>query len=301
MASTRNVLGRITGQLDESMGVRINDARPQLSPVPHAKDIGRRALRNFGTLAVDNVIPDPNQPRTEFDEEEIERLAQSIRDKGQLAPIRVRWSEPHGKWLIICGEQRFRATRKAGLPTIDCHFHEGEISDTDVLEQQLIENLLRSDLRPIEQAKAFQQLIEMNGWSGKQLADALRINSSKVTRSLALLKLPQDIQERIKSSEITPTVAYELSKLENEDQQRSALAQEQSQPLTVARASSRVRQRRGTSVPKTRGLKQVFLTEEGFRVTVTASRKGTYEEIERALKLAIEDVRTRIDSGLLLF
>lgn len=301
MASTRNVLESIKGQLDESMGVRLNDARPQLSPVPNAKDIGRRALRTFGTLAIENIIPDPDQPRTEFDEEEIEQLAQSIRDKGQLHPIRVRWSEIHEKWLIISGERRFRATRKAGLPTIDCHFQEGELSKTEVLEQQLIENLLRSDLRPIEQAKAFQQLITLNGWSGKELAEALRITPSKVARSLALLKLPQDIQARIESSEISPTVAYEVSKLEREEQQRAALAQGESQPLTVAKASNSVRQRRGTSAPKARGLKQVFLADDGFRVMVTAPRKGTYDEIERALQLALDDVRTRINSGMQLF
>lgn len=301
MASTRNVLERIKGQLDESMGVRVNDARPQLSPVPNAKDVGRRALRTFGTLAIDNIIPDPDQPRTEFDEEEIEQLAQSIRDKGQLHPIRVRWSETHGKWLIISGERRFRATKKAGLPTVDCHFQDGELSQTEVLEQQLIENLLRSDLRPIEQAKAFQQLITLNGWSGKELAEALRITPSKVARSLALLKLPQDIQVRIESSEISPTVAYEVSKLESEDQQRAGLAQGRSQPLTVAKASNTVRQRRGTVAPKTRGLKQVFLTEEGFRVTVTASKRGTYDEIEQALRIALEEVQTRIRSGLQLF
>lgn len=110
-----------------------------------------------------------------------------------------------------------------------------------------------------------------------------------------------DIQDRIESAELSPTVAYELSKLESEDQQRAAIAQEQSQPLTVALASSSVRQRRGISAPKTRGLKQVFLTEEGLKVTVTASRKATYNEIPQALQVALEEVQTRIRSGLQLF
>ncbi|MBX3436067.1 MAG: hypothetical protein KF861_01155 [Planctomycetaceae bacterium] len=122
-----------------------------------------------------------------------------------------------------------------------------------------------------------------------------------MARSLALLKLPDDIQARIESSEISPTVAYEVSKLESEDQQRAALVQGESRSLTVARASNQVRQRRGTSPPKTRGLKQVFVTEEGFRVTVTASKKGTYDEIEQALRVALEEVQTRIRSGLQLF
>ena len=80
----------------------------------------------------------------------------SIQEKGQLSPIRVRWSDEHQNWMIIAGERRWRATRRAGLPTIECYFHEGELAPSEILEQQLIENCLREDLRPIEEAKAFQ-------------------------------------------------------------------------------------------------------------------------------------------------
>lgn len=83
--------------------------------------------------------------------------------------------------------------------------------------------------------------------------------------------------------------------------QRAAFAREQSQPLTVARASRSVRQQRGALAPKTRGLKQVVLTEEGFKVNVTAAWKGTFDEIEQALQVALEEVQTRIRSGLQLF
>ena len=89
MTSTRNVLEKIKGKLDESMGVRAIDSKPLLSPVASAKDVGRRALRTFGTLAIENLMPDPDQPRSEFDEEEIQHLSKSIVDKGQLHPIRV--------------------------------------------------------------------------------------------------------------------------------------------------------------------------------------------------------------------
>ena len=113
------------------------------------------------------VIPDPEQPRVEFSEEAIERLAQSITRKGQLSAIRVRWSDEFSKWVIIAGERRWRATKRAGLPTIDCYFHENGISKSEVLEQQLIENCLREDLQPIEEAKAFSMLMDLNGWTGQ--------------------------------------------------------------------------------------------------------------------------------------
>src|SRR5437660_12145886 len=102
------------------MGVREQDLRPRLSPVPSHRDAARRPLRNVGQLEVNMVIPDPDQPRAEFSEEALERLAQSIREKGQLSPIRVRWSEDLAKWTIISGERRWRATKRAGLTTIDC-------------------------------------------------------------------------------------------------------------------------------------------------------------------------------------
>ena len=136
MSGTRNTLEKIRNKLDESMGIRTVDTKPQLSPVPNTKDVGRRALRNFGTLAIETVMADPDQPRTEFDEEQIAQLAKSIQEKGQLHPIHVRWSETYGKWIIISGERRFRATKAAGLPSINCQFQEQELTKTEILEQQ---------------------------------------------------------------------------------------------------------------------------------------------------------------------
>ncbi len=301
MASTRNTLERIRGQLDESMGVRQHDSRPQLSPVPSSKDVGRRALRNFGTLAIANVIPDPDQPRTEFSEEEVEQLAQSIRDKGQLHPIRVRWSEVHGKWIIISGERRYRATKQAGLETIECHFQEGEMTKTEILEQQLIENLLRADLRPLEEAKAFQQLMELNGWTGKELSEAIRVTTSRITRALALLKLPDDIRAKVESGELAPSVAYEISKLPDDDQRRQALALSESGQLTRDEVSSTVRQTKGKKASPGRGLRQTFSTEDGWKITVSTNRKGTYHEIEQALEEALAEVRHRIENNVQIF
>lgn len=202
MATVRDILAQAGANLDESMGVRAGaDPQPSLAPVPDPRDVGRRPLRNVGRVDIGQVVPDRDQPRAEFSEEGLERLAASIRERGQLAPIRVRWSGPLGKWVIIAGERRWRATRQAGLPTIDCVFVEGELSRGELLAQQLIENLLREDLRAVEEAKAFRQLLTLNAWTGKQLADALRVPASKVTRSLALLDLPDDLQERIEAGD----------------------------------------------------------------------------------------------------
>ena len=147
-------------------------------------------------------MADPSQPRESFSDESIQRLAKSIQEQGQLSPIRVRWSEEHRKWMIVAGERRWRASLRAGLPTIECYFHEVELAPSEILEQQLIENCLREDLRPTEEAKAFQRLMNLNGWNQKKLATALRVSETRVTRVLSLLKLPQEIRDDLDSGKL---------------------------------------------------------------------------------------------------
>lgn len=301
MASTRVALQEIVDHVDESMGVRQLEARPQLSPVASAKDVGRRPIRTVGRLRLDQLIPDPNQPRGEFDEEEIKRLAESIRGTGQLHPIRVRWDAKVAKWVIVTGERRYRATLAAGLQEIECYFHEGELSTAEILEQQLVENLLRQDLKPLEEARGYSTLMELNDWNGKQVAGALRVSPSRVSRALALLDLPEEVQTRIESGEISRTSAYELSKLDNESVQRELSQQAAAEGLTQRKTTQAVRQRQGKTVSKPRGLHQTFFTDNDIKVVVSSRRKASYEEVLAALQEVLDEVRHRIDNNVQLF
>ena len=92
------------------------------------------------------------------------------------------------------------------LAAIECYFHADEMSPSEVLEQQLIENLLREDLKPVEEARAYAALMELNGWTGKQVAERLRVPASRV-RALALLRLPDDIRQRVDAGEIAARAA----------------------------------------------------------------------------------------------
>jgi len=300
MASTRRTLQQIGGNLEESMGVRRIDARPQLSPVASPKDVGRKPLRGFGKLQVDLLAPDPKQPRKDISDESIQRLAHSLRSKGQMFPIRVRWAEDQQCWVIISGERRWRAAQVAGLETVDCYFHEGELSESELREQQLVENLLREDLRPMEEARAFASLMELNGWNGKQLAQSLHIAESKVSRSLALLDLPEDVQEKVDTGDIAARSAYELSRLPSEEQQRVLASQASKGALTHKQAADAVRQRRGRPKAKPRSTKLTFPAENGWKVVVSARRKGSYYDVEQALEQALEDVRLRIKNNIQL-
>lgn len=298
MTSTRTLLGKLNEQFEESVGVRKLDLKPVLSPVASLKDAGRRPVRQFGKINIEQVVPDPDQPRQEFDKDAVERLSKSIADKGQLAPIRVRWAEELQKWIIIAGERRWRATRLASLPTIDCYFHEGDLTHSEILEQQIIENCLREDLKPLEQAKAFASLMKINGWNGKQVAEALRVQPATVTRTLALLKLPGDIQMRVEVGDISSRAAYEISKLDSDEDRRRIAESVIDRSLNPVETAHVVRQKKGRPSPESRSTKESIRTPEGWTVTVASKRKGNYHDIEQALEYALEDIRHRINNGI---
>lgn len=300
MRTMQQQLDGVGHLLNESLGVRTNDVRPKLSPVPAARDIGRRPVRGYGCVDLDQIIPDPAQPRSDFDEESLSALAANLRAKGQLHPIHVCWSEDAERWVIVSGERRWRAGRLAGLKTIDCFFHEQALSKSEMLELQLIENLLREDLRPLEEAKAFQALMELNRWNGKQVAEALRITPSKVSRALALLDLPPDVQRLVDTGDVPSRTAYQLSRLTDDSQQRELATQSALGGLSNTTAAQMVRQRPTRRRSKPQHIRQTFFAENGCQTVVTAPRMSSYHDVEAALVQALEEVRLRIANNIRL-
>ena len=287
-----------SSSIEESMGVRAETATVALPQKTNAKDVGRRPVRNYGTLPIEQVIPDPTQPRTEFDQEALQELSASFASKGQLQPIRVRWLEREGKWIIIAGERRWRAAQMAELATIDCYFHEGELSSSEILEEQIIENLQRRALQPMEEARAFDALIKMNKWKKKQVAAALGIHAAKISRALTLLKLPADIQAKVESGELPARTAYEISKLDDESQQRLMLSDVSNEGLTNQEARNRVRVKNGKGSPQRDGTKLTFNSDEDHVIVVSSPAATTYEAIEAALQTTLEEVRHRIENNV---
>ena len=279
------------------MGVRAGSPESITKQV-NAKDAGRRPGRNYGSVPIKQVIPDPSQPRTEFNEDALQELSASFASKGQLQPIRVRWLENEGKWTIIAGERRWRAAQIAGLATIDCYFHDGGLTPSEILEEQIIENLQRRSLQPLEEARSFQALIKMNMWKKKEVASALGIHPAKVSRALKLLKLPADIQAKIEAGELPARTAYEISKLDDESQQRAMLSAVSSEGLTNQQARNRVQIKRGKRMPQRVGSKMTFDSYADHSVTVSSPAKTTYEAIEVALQTALEEVRHRIENNV---
>src|SRR5262249_18938364 len=156
---------RLAGNMSESLGVRLvtpgsQGVAARIIPSVSPED-GRTRDRLAGHMEIERIIPDPDQPRKLFTEESIAQLAESLRKTGQLQPIRVRWSEERAKWVIISGERRYRAALLAGLKTVSCLFSDRPLTESEVRQESLIENLLREDLRPIEAANGYRQLMEL--------------------------------------------------------------------------------------------------------------------------------------------
>src|SRR5262245_47038592 len=140
-------------------------AAPVVGGLPLARPDGATRSRAAFEIEIDRIVADPDQPRQDFEPEALERMAVSLKHSGQLVPVRVRRDEGQGGYVLIAGERRWRAARMAGLKTLSCVVHDGPLSDADRLAQQLMENCVREDLRPIEQARGFSTLMREHGWS----------------------------------------------------------------------------------------------------------------------------------------
>jgi ParB family transcriptional regulator, chromosome partitioning protein len=223
--------------IDESMGAGVTrgpgSPPPATSSAP-ARWQGVGKSKNALEIPVGKVLPDPDQPREEFDEDALSRLAESLRTRGQLQTIRVRWEESRGAYVIICGERRWRAAVKAGLPTIGAIVVEGTMTPAELLAVQLVENCLREDLRPVEQSKAYRALMEQNGWSIRQLAGELALDHSAVARALKLLDLPESVQSRVERGDISTWTAYEIAKVGDAAEQEQLAARAVEEKLTRA-------------------------------------------------------------------
>ena len=166
-------------------------------------------------LPVDSIAPNPQQPRKDFDDSGLSDLASSLRETGMLQPVVVR-RLGHGYQLIV-GERRWRAAKLAGLSQIPAVIREA--TDAQTLELALIENLLREDLNPMEEAQAYQRLLAEFGWTQEELAQRVGRDRSTITNCLRLLKLPQAVQADLRAGKLTMGHARALLSLASAEEQ----------------------------------------------------------------------------------
>lgn len=155
--------------------------------------------QQFQDLSVDAILTNPNQPRKSFDSASLQELVSSMRQTGVLQPVVVR---PSGDYYqLIVGERRWRAAKLAGLSTIPAVVREA--TDAECLELALIENLLREDLNPMEEAEAYQRLLAEFEWTQEELARRVGKDRTSIANCLRLLKLPAIIQDDLRAGRLT--------------------------------------------------------------------------------------------------
>lgn len=159
-----------------------------------------RSAEGLKHVPIEHIRPNPRNPRKAFAEEELQELAQSIRDKGLLQPLVVRPSDD-GAYEIVAGERRWRAAQLAAQHELPVLVR--ELSDAETLEIALIENIQRENLNPLEEARAFNELMEHFSYTQQQLADAVGKSRSHIANTLRLLTLPASVRTYIEEGKLT--------------------------------------------------------------------------------------------------
>lgn len=206
--------------------------------IPGEVQLGK-AEAGFSEIPVAAVTPNRFQPRDHFDEQALESLTASIRVVGVLQPILVR-PKTDGTYELIAGERRWRASKRAGLQTIPALIRETD--DNNALEHALVENLQRDDLNPLEEAAAFQQLIEDFQLTHDQVAQRIGRSRTTITNTLRLLHLPASIQKLLQRKEVSMGHARALLGTPNRQLQEEIASRVAKEGLSVREVERLVRE-----------------------------------------------------------
>lgn len=222
-------------------------------------------------LAVDDIVPNRVQPRAQFDEEALEELTHSVREFGVFQPIIVREIEPRPAdgephYELIMGERRLRASKRAGLEDIPAIIR--STADEHMLRDALLENLHRAELNPLEEASAYQQLLEDFGITQEQLATRIGRSRPQISNTIRLLKLPEPVQARVAAGVLSAGHARAVLSLDGDDAAMQRLADKiVSEGLSVRAAEAAASEQPKRKLPKIRmGSVQAQLDEIGDRL-----------------------------------
>lgn len=197
-------------------------------------------------IDINDIVANENQPRTHFEKEKIQELAVSIQQNGLLQPIVVR---PHeGKYQIVVGERRYRACKLAGLDEIPCIVQKYDEEQTATAA--IVENIQRENLSPIEEALAYQQILDTQNLTQQQLAEKVGKKQSTIANKLRLLQLPMTVQEAVRRRDITERHARALLKLDTTAKQNKMLREIMAKGLNVEQTEQKIKSKIEPKKPK---------------------------------------------------
>jgi ParB family chromosome partitioning protein len=258
-----------------------------------------RSLRH---MPIELLHANPNNPRKHFKDDELDDLARSIREKGLLQPLVVR-QRGDGEYEIVAGERRWRAAQRAGIHEVPVIIR--ELSDGEALEIALIENIQRSDLNAIEEARGYAQLMEQFGYTQNQLAESVGKSRSHISNTLRLLSLPETVRQHIESGTLTAGHARALVATERPEELAQQIiklgmtvrdAEELSRRHSLAGAAAGTRHVREKSAD-TRALEREISEALGLTVGISDKGKaGGTVTIRYATLEQLDDVCARLKS-----
>jgi ParB family chromosome partitioning protein len=232
-------------------------------------------------IPLDQIKPNPRQPRTHFDPQELEGLAESIRQHGIIQPLILTQDDGEGGYYLVAGERRWLAARQAGLHAVPALVR--TTSDQQRLELALIENVQRADLSPLETAEAFRQLSEEFNLSHEEIAARVGKSRVSVTNTLRLLKLPPAVKQALENNAISEGHARALLMLSTPQAQVAALQTVLRKDLTVRQTEALVRALSGerpekapspAPAPEVKDLEERLQAHLGTRVRLNRRGKG---------------------------
>ena len=255
------------------------------------------AAEKVENINIDKIKPNRHQPRTVFNEEKLQELAESIKQNGLIEPIVVIRSVAPGEYELIAGERRLRASKLAGLTEIRAIILEGA-SDKDKLDLALIENIQREDLNPIEEAKAYKKYSEEYKYTQEQIASIVKKNRSVIANTMRLLNLPENIQNMIIEGKISSGHGRMLASITDENKIQELVNQILNEGLTVRDIENKVSQEKGKVtkfvVTKQQDAEIINLIDDlqrvyGTKIAITGNGKkgkiifnySSLEELER--------------------
>lgn len=232
-------------------------------------------------ISIDRIVPNPRQPRTNFDATEMEELAASIREHGVIQPLIVTQGERGKEYVLVAGERRWQAAKLAGLRELPVVVRQA--TDQQRLELALIENLQRADLNPLEEANAYNQLVEEFSLSHDEIAARVGKNRVTVTNTLRLLKLPEIVQAALSQEKITAGHGRALLGLASPQAQIAALQTVLKNDYNVRQTEELVRRLSGQKTaaknrpappPEMKAIEERLQASLGTKVALKKGRKG---------------------------
>ena len=253
----------------------------EISSAPNSAEITENVGKQVREIAVSTISPNPHQPRTRFDADDLAELAASIQEHGIIQPLIVTQAGSPGTYILIAGERRLMAAKQISMETVPAILRTS--SEQERLEIALIENVQRSNLSPLETAAAFHQLSEEFNISHSEIAKRVGKSRVTVTNTLRLLNLPPVVQEALQSNKISEGHARALLALPNAQAQSAALQTILDKGLNVRQTEELVHKFRGEkpaqkpkpeSVPEIKALEERLRSSLGTKVNLKHGRKG---------------------------